>query len=453
MKVKISTIAWIYLFIIFFIMLIFDSGNKIHLYEIGLVVISLINIIREILFKRDFYIFEPYIIIPIMFMLYGLGPVFEYGNANSTEVISKYLIIQLIGLCGLILGLEIKRPVYREIHIDITIDATYKNMTYIMLAFSAMSIAILFMNFGGIKEFFGLGYGAERILQMQNMVNIGGGFSWFILTSALFLIWYLKEKSIWIFLMSMLSLIISMIYSLSTASRGPLIYAVIVFFTMYFYAVKKINGRFAVILMLVGIFVSQFISDARYWLIREDFITMINNTINTVKNAPERYLPWMASEFKYPCNSLLLALNNSFSNYLLGAGYLYDLNVIVPGTTRFFSVGTNVGRLHSSLFYSSYIGTGIGWGFSPVTEGYMNFGAIGVFLQMFIYGYFAEGVFRFFQRKQNILGLLVFAGALPCLIIEGIRIQSSTFIYKMLRLYLMPAIIYIILKHLRRSKD
>jgi hypothetical protein len=92
------------------------------------------------------------------------------------------------------------------------------------------------------------------------------------------------------------------------------------------------------------------------------------------------------------------------------------------------------------------LAAGGGLGFSPVTEGYMNFGLIGIIFHLFLYGYVIGKIYARLSSKPSLSTLLLFAGSLPVFMLDGIRVSSASFAYAWMRIYLMPWVIFWLVK-------
>lgn len=394
---------------------------------------------------------KPLTLLPIMFVMYALGPLL-YQNLYDSKVIVNYLFINLLGLVFLILGLKSVRMKDSN---DIGVKAdkldiqALKLVVYIFLLISMLSVASEVLAFGGLKQMLAAGYGLDRINILKDSVVIGGGFQWLILSGIVTWYYGYKTKGKLFQVVGVLVSVFSLFVLLIIGARSTIIYSVIFLLVLYSYDVKKVKIVPLVVVFSFGIGLAQLYSNARYYF-PEGLESTINNSIRMVTVDPGAYLPIPKniSEFISPVRSLLDVLTNSPDVRFYGQSYVNAIGAPIPYLARFFvKYGVEINDWFLSTQHPDVFASGAGLGFSPVTEGYLNFGYIGVALHMFIYGWAASKVYAAYVKHQNILTLFLLAGTLPIFFLDALRIHLTSSLYKISRIYLVPMFLYWIVRY------
>ncbi|MBA4695805.1 MAG: oligosaccharide repeat unit polymerase [Legionella sp.] len=165
--------------------------------------------------------------------------------------------------------------------------------------------------------------------------------------------------------------------------RRPSFFIVIAFLFLYFLKTqgkvpKRISGLSLVCVFLFGIFASfrQVLSDQgaavalSYVLENFDFM----------------WLDLSVTELGAPFRSMLSATDGWVTEgWLLGSSYFDAFLNLLPSAIIKFRESLSVQYTHA-FFSDDYIAIGGNMGFFPVAEAYLNFGAIGVWLEFFVLG-------------------------------------------------------------------
>jgi oligosaccharide repeat unit polymerase len=101
----------------------------------------------------------------------------------------------------------------------------------------------------------------------------------------------------------------------------------------------------------------------------------------------------------------------------------------------------SVAEWRMQTFYPESADTGAFFGFSPVTEAYMNFGSLGVPPMLFLYGFVIGTIYRRVRDRPTPIGVLALAGSVPMFMLNGLTNQASTLMYQWTRVYLMPCLL------------
>lgn len=404
------------------------------------------------LFKKSNDALAPENLLPFTFMLYAIGPLYVSSNFRP-DVIIQYLFIQLLGLIAMRFGLNVANWRVHDFKVSLAIDFRRQSTRFLLLLtglglllLSSISLATYFYSFGGLIGFIQTGYGGQFYLEVQQSMVIGSGFEWGLLGSILLIFYGLKYRSkpclfvggfIFIFLATII---------LITGRRHQIIYPLLFGLALWHYAYKKIPNPVVIVGLLAGITFAQYYALARYFL-PKGLIYALVQVWPAVKNNPSLFLPFAANEFRMPAASLLEVLQYGGPGLLWGSSYISSLGSPIPFVARLFSqIGFDPNRWRLETYHPDLWAAGGGLGFSPVTEGYINFGFIGVIFHLFLYGYIIGRIYAGLFRRPSLSGLLLFAGSLPVFMLDGMRVHSTSFVYAWMRTYLMPWFIFWALK-------
>jgi hypothetical protein len=391
------------------------------------------------------------------YTLFALGPLVTEGVYSDKSMLD-YLALQLMGLSGLRLGLAAAgRPPSaawpstaeaweREAH-------PLRVTAWLLLGIAVPSLITYVVAFGGLQGMMEVGYGAQRKLLLTESQVFGAGFEWALLGSTLLAfcgVKYRSPRDVWLGILGWL-LVGGVL--LVTGQRNPIAYSAMFGFALFHFGRRRLSARATIGLIVVGMTVAQLFSVARFFL-DDGLVRAIGAASGDVFENPRLLAPWAASQFTVPPSSLLEVIEYGGPPALLGRSYLLALLATFPfAQNLFMGSEPTLGEWRMQTFYPEAAAIGADYGFSPVTEAYMNFGTIGVPLVLFVYGLAISGMYRRVHRRPTPLGVLALAGSMPMLMLNGFTNQASTLTYQWVRAYLMPAILLgVVLAVTRRAK-
>ena len=410
----------------------------------------------KVLLNKRIEPLTPKTIIPFTYMLYALGPL-AYKEEFSSSTLSIYLSLQLLGMVSLNIGLSMRKRnklnknSLNESHQRQILKKT--SIIFLLVAFVSTLSEII--SFGGIGNLINIGYGGDKFLHSTTTFMIGGGFQWLILSGAI--IWYygLKTSSVSSKQLGIIIISISVIVFFLTGGRSTLVYSFIFISIVYYYQKRNINGKLVIFMLIIGIIASQLYSNARYYL-PYGFTETVTNTWRIFTNNPMAFMPLPSNinEFRIPAKSLLEVIENGNGVEFYGRSYISAIGTPFPFINRLFNyIGVNPSVWFLDKYHPDILAGGGGLGFSPVTEGYMNFGMLGVVIHMFLYGWTISWIFQNYKEKRSVSSLLLYAGALPIFVLDGLRIHLGSAFYKLFRIYLMPFFIYLLIHLLSKNRS
>lgn len=396
--------------------------------------------------KQKGDVLAPTSLLPFVYMWYTVGPL-TLSKEFSQDAYVRYLLLNLVGLVSMKTGLWLgtgKCHPYGVLHDDFNQrERDLFLLTIIgMITLSILSLSSHLYVFGGLKGFIETGYGGEYYLALEREFTIGAGWEWWMISIVLLIFYGVVFRSTFAFTCGIMLLIPTLGILLLVGRRRPILYPLFFGFLLLYYRRKKFNPAFIIVALLVGMSILQFVSYLRSFL-PMNVMLGIKYLLPIVLKNPVLLAPWNINEFKWPHASLLEILEYGGPGLILGQSYVAAIGAVFPFLGRLFStVAFDVNKWRLQTFYPKIEAAGGGLAFSPVTEGYMNFGIFGIVLHLLLYGYTIGKIFNRFQRRQTLPNLLLLAGSLPVFALEGIRATSSTFVYAWVRVYLMPWILY-----------
>lgn len=398
---------------------------------------------------------RPFTLVPFTYALYAMGP-FLHQLQYGTEARATYAMLHGAGLLSLMIGLrcgegrvggDTKGAPYPDTEImDLRLTV------WCLLALGAASIATQLAAFGGLGRYVELGYGSERVGIQRSTSSFGAGFEWWML--GCILLWFVVHwtggrlrKAVALLLAWPVVLLL-----LQIGGRSTIVYAALFAAVMFHYGVRRIPPRAAVVGLVCGLLLAQLYNMARFYL-SEGLWVSFRESLRIVLDAPQVLLPTAANEFSAPSAALLDLLEYRPWDRVYGATYLSGATVIVPGLTDLLGLGaTNPSLDRLREFYPVFHAEGRGLGYSPAAEGWLNFGVAGVVLHLGVYGWVFGKIYGEYLRKRTLALLILLAGVAPMFLLDGLRIHSGAFLYKGLRVYVLPFFVFVVLRALLKKK-
>lgn len=407
-------------------------------------------------FSRTAQFLDPETLVPFTYMMYALGPL-KHRALYTPDTVTAYLLCMLLGLFALHLGLAVlHRASDRAPAQGATHDTAMAVSILVLFAISLASALSEIQAFGSLSNLLNFGYGGDRFVLLSNSLTFGGSFQWGLLSSLL-LLWYgLGRKSFFLSLLGGASGLVFLSVLFLIGARSTIVYGIL-FMIILLWGRRTLSRRLTIVLVLgflFGISLAQLYASARYYL-PQGMSETIRQTWRIFKLAPANLLPLPMNigEFTVPARSLMDVLQNEPGTRFFGATYLHVAGTLIPGISRLIGdIGVNPATWLLERFYPGVLEVGGGLGFSPVTEGYLNFGIIGILLQMFFYGLISKYLYLKMKTATGPFWAMVYASAFPILVLDAVRIHAASTLYKFGRIYLIPALIFWLITFLMAEK-
>lgn len=417
-----------------------------------MVILGFWPIVSAVLRKKG-DVLSPQIVMPLTYMLYGLGPLFV-ASEYTMGVVIQYLLLQILGLLAMRLGARIaskSSAKYSPTPTVCTIESKERfvllSTAVVLLILAIVSIATYLYAFGGLMNFLKVGYGGEYYLTVAEAQVLGSGFEWWLLAAVLLSFYGLKRHSKPLLFVGIALFMLMAFVVLYVGRRSQIIFPLVfgLVLLQYGHGSRRIPPIVLLSGLLLGIVAAQYYALARYFL-PEGFTAAMSKGWIVVLRKPSLLLPWAANDFRVPAASLLEVLQYGGPHLLLGRSYIATLGAPIPFVARLFAkAGFNLNAWRLATLYPGFLEAGRGLGFSPVTEGYVNFGAFGVISQLGLYGYVMTIIYVRISSKPTVSNLLLLAGSLPIFMLDAMRATSGVFVYRWTRGYLMPWILFLLI--------
>ena len=435
----------------------FQSTGAITALLVCNLILGVEPVITAIIAKRV-EIFSPRILIPFTYMLYSIGPLVQYEWLPA-DVRLSYMALFVLGMFALRFGLLIGAPLKGGSRQDPLSKAGWDISSrhffiaaVLLFALSIPSILTHLRAFGGLSGLLSVGYGADRMAVLSSTLRFGPGFLWLLLAGILFVFYGLKQSKRASLIFGTSCVLIASYILIIQGDRSNLIYSFLFGTILFHFGYKPVPRKLILVSFFAGIVLAQTFALSRAFL-DKGLVTAIQSGVDVASRRPDLLIPTEYGEFGSPAGSMMELLQYGGPETQYGATYLKAIGTPIPGLSRlfsFYSFDPNLWRMET--FHPEVHARGGGKGFSPVTEGYINWGPAGVIFSMFLYGWTIGFAYRKVKTKPSLAVILIFAGALPLFMLEGLRIQAATFLHKLFRSYLAPVLLLFIVRLVLRKK-
>jgi oligosaccharide repeat unit polymerase len=153
----------------------------------------------------------------------------------------------------------------------------------------------------------------------------------------------------------------------------------------------------------------------------------------TSRNTSNFIEDFATSEFTSASRNLEILIQYQDSwNFFHGATFINDFTYV------FFRIGETAGMWFNREFFFKAYQVGVGYGFSLVGEGYMNFGAIGVVITFALFAFLVRILYR--QSAKNWIALMIYLLSIP-IFLYSIRGDFGTVLAYLLKHIALPLLI------------
>ncbi|QMT58809.1 O-antigen polymerase [Legionella sp. PC997] len=354
--------------------------------------------------------FSASVVCILAFFFYSMAvPIHHYFyndyNENGVTFVTTMCVV---GLLGQIFGYyAIGKPRFKLIH---------NGNREAFFGFSILLLGIIILIAAiagtvGFSAYFNAGYAGRALLKREaGPLELGLYYS---IIGYLFMVhsWLYqpsrKRLIVGFFLLSFLLCFVAYVSFLGI--RRPSFFMVISFLFIYF---LKVKGKVPMLVILTSLFCAflfGIFASFRQVLSDHGASSALSYVLENFNLA---WLDLSASELGAPFRSML-DVNPWFSNsFLWGSSYLDALVNLLPSSLGKFSESLSVKYTHE-FFSPEYIAIGGNMGFFPVAEGYLNFGAVGVFLEFFFVGMLIKYLENQAIEKSNVVQVIVYAIMVP----------------------------------------
>lgn len=329
----------------------------------------------------------------------------------------------IVALVGLVIGEQLSKLFIKRQEIQIFIKKEYvikrKALLYTGILMYCTGLILFFLNYqriGGFFHYILLQRGVGMTLLSQTRGSLP--YSSFVF-SGIAIVYYnffntKDKKALYISLLFLLVWIILMIVQ---GDRRYIVYSLIIIYGIWIIQKDirvRINKKIVIYAIIIYICLT-FFAQVRFLISPtindemkiQDDITWITEHINI-----NWFLPG-ENEFAGPYFTLLYSIENK-SKLLYGASYISSIANILPRSLYPGSKPLTIAQDFALFIHNSYMSNFpfvVGWGYSPITEAYNNFGLFGIFIIFVIYGLILSYIR--ILKKKGIFGILIYSMILP----------------------------------------
>ncbi|WP_454781376.1 O-antigen polymerase [Legionella sp. WA2022007384] len=330
-----------------------------------------------------------------------------YGDYNESGV-SFVTTMCVVGLLGQIFGYyAIGKPRFIGIN-----NGKYESFFgFFILSLGIVILIAAIAGTVGFSAYFNAGYAGRALLKREaGPLELGLYYS---IIGYLFMVhsWFYQPSKkrivLGLFLLSFLLCFVAYVSFLGI--RRPSFFMVISFLFIYF---LKVKGRVPLLIVLTSLFCAflfGIFASFRQVLSDHGASSALSYVLENFNLA---WLDLSASELGAPFRSMLDVDPWFSDSFLWGRSYVDAVINLLPSSIGKFSESLSVKYTHE-FFSPEYIAIGGNMGFFPVAEGYLNFGAVGVFLEFFFVGMLIKYIENQAIRKSNVVQVIVYAIMVP----------------------------------------
>lgn len=388
--------------------------------------------------------------LPLNYLIRAKVPTFVVGIPGvATPPIFQYTLVCLIGLTGLLVGYYIplgarwarRMPVWTISWREIEIAAV------LLLLYGLLSFATNVAAYGGLSDYISVGYGPQRYVIQREALAFGQGLELIGIASVIlmFALFKTREKR-WLIIILSLVLISYVTISLLIGQRRYIIYLFLMSFVIINYGTKPVKLRWAVLTVVVVYAFFFIYAYSRGMWAQLGLIKGVVETYNIAVRNPMIVLPFAGGEFIPPAKAILEILSDSAFQFKYGSSYIVGLIRILPRVGKIWPESLRtLAEWRLATYYPGFYERGVSFNFLTVGEGYANFGYIGVFIHMALFGLVAKFAYSYFlKNRDNVLVVLVYAIVFFVMLFEAIHGESSQVLWNASHTYLGPLILILI---------
>ena len=337
-----------------------------------------------------------------------------YYLVGRIDLMPESVRVSLLGLIAFFLGYIIKKEKDIQQERDVAYNmlsastTVYKLLTSVMLVviFIVVPKSVLFggystsgvasSGYNYFASWCSVFYCAFFIQYSINLKLEGRGQGWTIMQ-------FIKNIGWW----QNINMAIFLLLILNLGDRGPLVYIVTIYYTIYL-AVTGIcpSKKTLIIGMVAGVVIAAFLGYSKSYRDNNTIFERINTTweANPYEDVDESIIPATFELSKsYRCLPYSIEDIQRFGNYGYGKYQLTYLVATVPFASALFDLKYKTSTYISHLIQGDFLSYGNGT--SVIADFYLDGGLIAVIICMFIFGYFVRkfDLVLFSNKKASIL--------------------------------------------------
>jgi len=407
-------------------------------------------------FRKKAKFSDPILQFLFFFSLFVLPlPIRAYGTLNIEGDITEHLpellpyIPEAVFLCGLsLIGFAVAYYSNFASRIAQSVPQIRPGinwkMAFIFLAsLSLFLLMLLARSSGGLVNFVLLGYTATA--EMIGKGYLAAGFPWLFVASLFLLYGYAQEKKKKYLFYFAGAMAVNIAIQLVMARRSMLLYFGLSVWLYWHHAVRPVRMRYLIVGGLFCFITLNLVGKLRGGSAEDVGGLLSNNAQAWEKSSDDSdtfFYTLTTGQFVVPFETLpqMIESVGSSVNPEFGFTYLRAPLQVVP-QALYSSRPLPLANWYVMKFYGSGYEFNEGRQFFFLSEGYLNFGIIGVFLTMILWGYFLGAAQHYRNTSQKNPAVLLIYSLIIAYIYIGISGESISWIVALPELSLAAAFI------------
>lgn len=398
-------------------------------------------------------VFGPEVMVSLFYFLYGIGAYVSLRSSRwETNLALPYLFGTCLGAASLRLGMGWARmlrvPRFKEL---LAIDLRDVTQAAVLLAtFALPSLWTYFSALGGIGGALQIRHTGAYFLAFQHSFVIGSGVEWLFLAGVLLFYVGAKRKRSLLAGAGALIWLAWASFHFLMGTRSHIVYTLIIALALWHYGIRMLRPRPVIAFLLIGILFAHTVGLGRVFL-SQGLVRSVSATATMLSKSPNLLSVWKSGEFTMPGLALSELLGDESFSFRWGSSYAFALVAQVPVVNRILARDhVTPPEWRAREFYPAFYHEGGGLAFFTPAEGYFNFGWLGVFVHMLIYGFLAGLLFQVLRSYSGEGGILLYSLSLPILAIDGMRDSVSSPLWKLTHSYLFALLLIVLIAEFRR---
>lgn len=324
-------------------------------------------------------------------------------------------------------------------------------ISYVVFLLGLLVLFLSAQSFGGIKKLLSMGYSVTTVLSQQPIIS----FTINIMISASFLMMttYAISRKKHHFLSSLLMIVPCFIMLIIMSRRAELIVWTTTYILFYSLSIKPIQFKLILPLLLMGFITLNILGLSRICYTYKNNMPLIQCVVQENKKVGTFYT-LTTGQFSVPYETLpvLMKFNNEPLRY---GSTLTDIVVQWIPRAIYPEKDYGIAVWYYHEFYDKYAPPNVGRTFFFLSEGYLNFGVIGIFIWAALWGLFWKNI-AYLQKYNNFLFYFIFSIYTSSMIILINNYSAGLFV-SIVKTYilwfLLPYLLYLVLIHMKSKKE
>ncbi|HVB55652.1 MAG TPA: hypothetical protein VNE63_04345 [Candidatus Acidoferrales bacterium] len=322
--------------------------------------------------------------------------------------------------------------------------ARYPGRAFVMLAgLSLFLILQLARDFGGFSELVLWGYGVGG--QMIGKGYLAIGFTWLFVASVFLLCRYIEDrkKSRLVLFWIVFAMIVAMLTIMGR--RGDIAYMLLAITIFWHYAVRPLNIKVLTALALfffVSLNLFGQLRGSEYGSLADFWTKTTANYSETSDSSNRWYYTLSTGEFVVPFETMPQMIRSVGTDVSPEFGWTFlRAPVFAVPSVLYPNRPVSLSNWYMDEFYGFDSNLYVGRQFFFLSEGYLNFGPIGIPLLMYFWGLFAGIIWRFRVRFEKNVGVILIYSLTVAFFFIAIAGDFSTLLVGLPAQYLAAALL------------